>query len=522
MNAHSRHVAVPGLVVALTMSLLAACQTSAGTDKTGGDTTVLKLATTDGEVHASMHFYGPQTFVDELTRLSGGRLKAEVTTEYGARTAQAESHLVSAIAAGKVDGGWPATRAFANAGVPGLETVEAPMTISSVAAEKALVSGPLAKEYLARLKGSGVVGLGLAAGGLRRPFAAKAPLLSPADFKGIRFRDYNSPVQAEALRALGATPVALGYDFGDQIKSGALRGSEFDIAQYRDNGLTTEAGNITENVVMWPKVFVLSLSRKRYDSLTGQQRTWVRQAAAAAVRASVTGSHDETSAARVLCRKGARFARADARQLADLRRALRPVLDRLAADPADARLLHQLQALARKHPGPEPLDLPAKCHQGKAARQVTEATTSATATLPDGVYRARVTKADVTAAGGDAAGTHPVGVWTLTVRSGTYEVRCRPVADPGDDCGAGDPKRPLVEAGDLHGTGDVVTFVPDAERLAKLTGCKLPPSGRPDHCGPDDPYRLKWAVHDDRLVFGAIDDKDTTQSWVIKPYRRIG
>ncbi|MFD8303047.1 TRAP transporter substrate-binding protein [Streptomyces sp. NPDC059690] len=522
MNAHSRHVAVPGLAVVLTVSLLAACQTSSGTDKAGGDTTVLKLATIDGEVHSSIHSYGPQTFVDQLARLSGGRLKARVTTDYGNKAAQAESRLVQAIAAGKVDGGWPATRAFANAGITGLETVEAPMTITSVAAEKAFVTGPVAKEYLARLKGTGIVGLGLAAGGLRRPFAAKAPLLSPADFKGIRFRDYNSPVQAEALRALGATPVDLGYDFGDQIKSGALRGSEFDIAQYRNNGLTTEAGNITENVVLWPKVYALSLSRKRYDSLTSQQRTWVRRAAAAAVRASATGSHDETSAARVLCWKGARFARADARQLAALRTALRPVLDRLAADPVDARLLHRLQTLARKHPGPEPLDLPAKCHKGTAVRQAGDAMTSATGTIPDGVYRARITHADVAAAGGDVNGTHPAGVWTLTVRSGTYEVRCRPVAEPGDDCGAGAPRRPLVEAGDMHGTGDVVTFVPNARRLSKLTGCTLPPSSQRDHCGSDDPYRLKWAVHDDKLVLGAVGDLGTTQSWVIKPYEKIG
>ncbi|MFF4249846.1 TRAP transporter substrate-binding protein [Streptomyces sp. NPDC001663] len=522
MDAHNRRFAVPPLALALAVSLLAACQTASGSDKTGGDTTVLKLATIDAEIKTSLHGSGPQTFVDELAKVSGGRLKAEVTTDYGQRAAQAESHLVQAIAAGKVDGGWPATRAFAKAGVKGLETVEAPMTITSYAGERALVSGPLAGKYLARLKGSGVVGLGLAAGPLRRPFAAKAPLLSPADFNGIRFRVYNSPVQEEAMRALGATPVDLGYDFGDQITAGTLRGSEFDIVQYRNNGLTTEAGNITENVVLWPKVFVLSLSKKRYDSLSGQQRTWVRQAAAAAVKASTASSHDETPAAQYLCRKGARFARADGRQLAALHTAFRPVLDRLATDPADARLLHELQTLAQKHPGPEPLDLPAKCRVGDASGKTADTSPTAVASIPDGVYRAEITKADVDAAGGDVAGTHPAGIWTLTVRSGTYEVRCRPVAEPGDDCGAGDPKQPLVEAGDLRGSGDVVTFVPNAERLSKLTGCELPVSFRPDHCGLDTPYRLKWSLDDEQLVFDFIGDIGTTQSWVIKPYREIG
>jgi hypothetical protein len=53
------------------------------------------------------------------------------------------------------------------------------MTITSYTAEKALVSGPVAATLPGSLKGSGVVGLGLAVGALRRPFAANA-LAAPA------------------------------------------------------------------------------------------------------------------------------------------------------------------------------------------------------------------------------------------------------------------------------------------------------------------------------------------------------
>jgi TRAP-type C4-dicarboxylate transport system substrate-binding protein len=148
--------------------------------------------------------------------------------------------------------------------------VEAPLTIASYAAQKALVSGPVAGKLLARLDGSGVVGLGLAVGPLRRPFAAKKPLLGPEDWKGVSFRVFNSPVQADAVRALGATPADVSFLFIDQIKDGTLRGAEFDIAGYEQIGHGTAAGNITANVVLWPKVFVLALSQKRFDSLTPQ------------------------------------------------------------------------------------------------------------------------------------------------------------------------------------------------------------------------------------------------------------
>lgn len=117
---------------------MAACSAAPGSDKSGGDTVVLRLATID-LVNNNGQSYGPQAFVADLAKVSGGRIKVEVTTEYGAGAAEAESNLVKAIASGEVDGGWPSTRAFANGGISGLAAVEAPMTVTSYAAEKTLV-----------------------------------------------------------------------------------------------------------------------------------------------------------------------------------------------------------------------------------------------------------------------------------------------------------------------------------------------------------------------------------------------
>ena len=311
----ARRVAARAVIAIVLLAVTAACQTTQGSDKTGGDTVVLTLATFEGEPNANGQNHGPQAFVENLEKVSQGRLKVELKTEYGDGAADAESQIVRAIASGEVDGGWPSTRAFARAGVPGLEVVEAPLTITSYAAQKALVSGPVAGKLLARLDGSGVAGLGLTVGPLRRPFAANAPLLAPEDWKGITFRVFNSPVQADAVRALGATPADLSFSFIDQIKDGTLRGAEFDIAQYEHNGLATEAGNITANVVLWPKVFVLALSQQRFDALTSQQQAWVREAAAQAVKASVDAPYDEATAARTLCDRGARFLDATPGQL---------------------------------------------------------------------------------------------------------------------------------------------------------------------------------------------------------------
>jgi hypothetical protein len=106
----------------------------------------------------------------------------------------------------------------------------------------------------------------------------------------------------------------------------------------------------------------------------------------------------------------------------------------------------------------------------------------------------------------------------MKVRRGTYEVSCRPIDGPGRDCGGATLEQTGVplEVGDLRGTGESVYFVPDAKRLSRITGCKLPTSETlPGHCGPDNFYQISWAVSGDRLTFG-LDDKvpDLLSLWV--------
>jgi TRAP-type C4-dicarboxylate transport system substrate-binding protein len=494
--------------------LVAACQATPSADKAGAETVVLKLATIDS-INNNGQSYGPEAFVQNLEEVSDGRLSVEVITRYGDGAPEAESDLVEAIASGEVDGGWPSTRAFANAGIPGLEAVEAPMTVTSYAAEKALVSGPVADKLLAELDGTGVVGLELAVGPLRRPFAAEVPLLGPENWAGATFRVYNSPVQTDAVRLLGATPVNLGLGWIDEVRAGRLRGVEFDIAQYAEMGKTTEAGNVTANVVLWPKVFVLAISQRRFDALTDEQQDWVREAADKAMQVSVDSTYDETTIAQELCGKGARFIAASPDQIVALRTSLQPVLDGLAGDPANGALLTEIQAIAADHPEPDVPTVPEDCRQGTVDEQSVGAVPDETADLPDGEYRVEITTDDLAAAGLDnhdgASGT-----WTFTVHEGTYEMRCRPLDDPGIDCGHEVEDVPF-DAGYLRGTGNTVTLVHDPELISKLSGCKLPISETlPDHCGPGGGVTLTWEIEGESLTFSG------DVWWALEPWTKIG
>jgi len=505
-------------VAVLVIGAAAGCADAAPADRTGGHTIVLRLATSDGDLSSPPHYEGPLTFVKELDRLSHGGIRVEVTHDYGHGAGSAESKLVTAIASGDVDGGWPATRAFADAGIHGLEAVEAPLAITNRKALTALVTGKPSERILGELKGSGVVGLALAAGPFRVPMSAQDPLVSVEDWKGVPFRVYNSPVQADAVRALGGEPLAYTHNWHEAVSAGKLRGAELDIAGYATAGTTDVVTDVTANVPLWPKVFVLALSQKRYDALTDQQRVWVRQAAARAGQAAVGASYDDTASVALLCEHGVRVHLATDSQLTGLRTALAPVSARLASNDRTAGVMRVVTDLAARFPGVDVPRIPAGCVKTKAPAgpsiptQVSE--------LPDGVYRAEIPVAAVEDAGINNQDGFS-GIWTLHIDHGTYVLTCRALDAPGHDCGNNTYDGPL-EAGDLRGEGSKVWFVYDPGRLAEFTGCTLPVSpSLPGHCAPMEPYSASWAVRGKTLTF---QDPEGLPSYYlpIRPWRRIG
>lgn len=509
-------------VATLAVGVLAAlvvggCSTVMPADRSGGDARLLRLATIDGQVNSNGQQYGPETFVHELENVSGERLRVELTTSYRDGSPQAETRLVEAIASGELDGGWPATRAFARAGIHGLEAVEAPMTLTSHRALAELVTGPASSTALESLSGSGVHGLALAEGSLRRPFAVR-PLLGPSDWKGVSFRTFNSPVQEKTIRALAGTPAVIGISWVDQVKAGALDGAEFDIAQYAASGYSTEAGQVTTNVVLWPKVFVLSLNQKLYDSLTAQQRGWVNEAARRARDASVAGSYDETRSIGDLCQRGVTFLQASAAQVASLRSSVEPVVAALESDSRTAPLMRQIAGISTRYPDPDVPKVPKGCASGHG--NPVDRIPRQTAAIPGGVYRVSI-PGSVVAAGGAPYGPGFSGIWTLKIHNGDYVMTCKPLDEPGHDCG-NEVTDNALDAGYLRGDGSSAFFVSDSPLLSKLTGCLLPASTiDSSHCYPLPPVEVTWRLDGRTLTFSTARPAGVAYDLTLLPWRRI-
>lgn len=484
--------------VATTTAVFSAGCTASSNDKAGSDTLELRLVTID-EIDNNGYSFGPRTFVSALSAVSGGRIQVEVETGFGDGGATAESDLVEAIAAGEFDGGWPSTRAFAGAGIQGMAAVEAPFTLTSYKMQSAVATGDVAELLLANLDDTDIVGLGLAVGPLRRPFGVEAFLTSAADWKGARIRSYNSPVQSATVDALGGTPVEMGFEWVEKAQSGELDGVELDLAQYLANGYRAEAGKVASNVVLWPKMFVLSLSRETWDGLSDEQRGWVSKAADEAVAASVNGDYGEDEIAADLCERGVRFRQAEPAEMAGLRSAVQPVLENLASNPADGPVLQAVQEVALLAHDQDALRIPDGCSERASGSKETEIPASL-APIPDGTYRKQISEEEVAAAGlSNNDGTS--GVWTLTLTHGRFEVTCRPLESPGLDCGNVLFDGSL-DIGELRGDESTVWWVTLPELLAEANGCALPPSNTtPGHCPVPEPFQMTWSMDGDDLVF---------------------
>jgi TRAP-type C4-dicarboxylate transport system substrate-binding protein len=520
----ARRVLLP---VALAGALaLQACTAGTGDrDKSGSQVLVLRLGAPDPLDDNPQHL-GPATFAEQLEVVSDGRIRVELDTEtFSGHGAGTETELVEAIAAGEVDGGWPATRAFAAAGIAGLEIVEAPMTLTSQDAVRELVTSPVADDLLARLDGSGVVGLSLLAGPLRRPFAAERPLLGPETWAGRRVRSYNSPVQDAAIDALGGTPVRAGTEWLRLVGEGELDAIEMDVAQYHANGSTTEAGHLTTDVVLWPKVFVPAVSRSRWDSMTAQQREWVTRAAGLGREASVQAQHDDRAPYADLCSRGLIGHRAGARALERLALDLRPVIADLAEDP----LWDDVAAIAERHPEPDSL-AGVTCLRRATYEVRSDIRVPATdSSLPDGTYRVSVSTEEVLAALGPGKESTS-GVWTLRIDNGTYELDCVPRRDStGSDCdntealhGTGFDVNPMM-AGRLSGRGDLAWFVNDPAIARERSDCTYPAGIQLDResCYPRTVDRVRWSFDGASLTLTDLTADIGTWQYVVKPWQLI-
>jgi TRAP-type C4-dicarboxylate transport system substrate-binding protein len=416
---------------------LAGCGALAGS-KAGGPGTpvVLRMATANGEPG-----FMPQVdpyLVNRAAKLSAGNVQIDMAYHVGENVPGGEQQVVRDVAAGKYDLGVVGTRVFDTLGVNSFQALTAPMLIDSYPLERAVIGSGIPAQMMRSLDTLHVTGLGVLADGLRKPIAARKPLLGPADWRGLTFAAFRSREASEAIRALGATPSdAWGTQLDQGLGSGAIEGFEKNLLIYRAKpDLWKPARYVTANVNLWPQTLAVIGNPARLARLTSQQRGWLTEAVREAAARSTGLIDGDARLLPGLCASGIRFADASHADLAALQNAFAPVYAQVERNPQTRRFIAEISRLKQHTPPGPALVIPAGCTGGPPGPAPGNgspgAGTKTTQVTPlDGVWQVTYTRAEFVAAHPDPSEVVPAnyGSFTLTLRrgefsdTGTYAVR---------------------------------------------------------------------------------------------------
>ena len=403
-------------------STMTACEAAGSVDKAGSDVVVLRLATSTRSTPAGR----PTVRRRSSTRCPScpaGGLRVGDRQGYGAGAASAESELVEAIAAGDVDGGWPSTRAFARAGIGGLESVEAPMTLTSYAAERALVTSPSPHDRWAPSTAPECwdsVSRSVPCAG-RSPRTRRFSVCRTGKASGSAVS--TPPCSPMPSRRSGPSRSTLGFGWMDQVAPGPAgrrvrhRPKRQQRPRHRGGPRHHQRRAVAEGV------------RPQCQSgairhLTEQEQGVGRRSCRRGALASVEGDFDEDNGA-----GGPRAAGGHTSSRPAMRNwttcATRLFASRLwtgsAPTPRGGPSAAAIQAIAAAHPEPDVPEVHGTCRTDDGGVGPVPRTTSS---LPDGLYRVELSADDVIDADlGHSGGWS--GTWTLTVSDGTFQLGCR-------------------------------------------------------------------------------------------------
>jgi TRAP-type C4-dicarboxylate transport system substrate-binding protein len=437
-------------VVAL-VAVAAGCG-SAHTDKAGGKrggerTLVLGLEQSDPT-------YAGREFAAAVAQRSGGSIRIDVSPARHYDRLEFERGIVEDVRAGRSELGVVGARVWDTLGVTSFQPLVAPFLVDSLQLEQRILESPLAARMLVGVDRSGVVGLALLPGPLRRPFGYRRPLVRREEYERFRIGVHPGRVEEATLRALGATTRKY-LSLGGASREGAVLNlwAISDDAGYRGKTLAS-------NVVFWPRPETVVMNRRAFDALTSAQQAILRDAGRQAVgRRLAAVQRLENDALLSICER--RLASLVAVQPADvsaLHAAVRPVYAELERSPRIREAMAEIRRVrAGQTPAP-PLVCPAAA--GSGAREL------------EGVWGSSVSSGALLAAGASKAEAATYeGHGTLELKDGRWVFR-------GDH---------TTVTGRYTVEGDVI-------RLTMRT-CTANP------CSPGAVSEYVWSAYRDRLSF---------------------
>lgn len=162
-------------------------------------------------------------FAELAAKYTNGRVKVEV---YPNSTLYKDKEELEALQLGAVQMLAPSNSKFGPIGIKEFEVFDLPYILPDLASLRKVTDGPLGAKLLKLLEPKGMIGLAYWDNGFKQ-MSANKKLITPADYKGLKFRIQSSKVLEAQFRALGAIPQVMAFsDVYQALQTGVVDGQE--------------------------------------------------------------------------------------------------------------------------------------------------------------------------------------------------------------------------------------------------------------------------------------------------------
>ena len=164
-----------------------------------------------------------EKFKELAEKYTDGKVKVEV---YPNSTLYKDKEELEALQLGAVQMLAPSNSKFGPIGVREFEVFDLPYILPDLATLRKVTDGPLGAKLLKLLEPKGMTGLAYWDNGFKQMTANKK-LITPADYKGLKFRIQSSKVLEAQFRALGAIPQVMAFcEVYQALQTGVVDGQE--------------------------------------------------------------------------------------------------------------------------------------------------------------------------------------------------------------------------------------------------------------------------------------------------------
>jgi C4-dicarboxylate-binding protein DctP len=213
-------------------------------------------------------------FARRAGELTEGKVKVEV---YANSVLYKDKDEMEALQLGVVQMLAPSLSKLAPLGLKEFEVFDLPYIFDTTESLHKVTQGPIGESLLAKLESKGIKGMAFWDNGLKS-FSANRPLLTPADFHGLKMRIQSSKVLESQMRTLGAFPQITTFsDVPRALQTSIVDGTE----NPHSNFYTQRMYEIQKHITLTRHGYlgyVVIFNKRFWASLPFRIRTMIEQA----------------------------------------------------------------------------------------------------------------------------------------------------------------------------------------------------------------------------------------------------